>query len=331
MALLEFIIPEKVVMEKVEDFFGKFQFRPLEPGYGITVGNALRRVLLSSLEGYAITSFKIPGVEHEFTTIPGVVEDVVDLVLNLKGVNFKLVGEEMEDKIFVSIKGQDKLTAGDILKNTNAFEIPNPDHVICHLDPDTQLDIELNVGKGRGWRPAEENKHEDMPFGEIAIDSIFTPIKNVKYLVDNTRVEQRTDYEQLILEISTDGTIDPEEALKESANILIKHFMLFSDSNIQLKTSEPTQRKEVDENFLQMRKLLKTPLSELDLSVRAFNCLKAAEIRTLGDLVAYNIADLLKFRNFGKKSLSELEELVASKGLSFGMDVSKYKLEEEIA
>jgi DNA-directed RNA polymerase subunit alpha len=329
MALLEFQMPEKVVMERVDDFYGKFLFRPLEPGYGITVGNAMRRVLLSSLEGYAVTSIKIPGVEHEFSTLPGMLEDIVDFVLNIKGVRFKKIGSEQEDKIFVSIQGQEVFTAGDIAKNTNAFDIPNPDHIICHLDPSVQLDVELRIGKGRGYRPSEENRFDDMAIGEIAVDSIFTPIKNVRFTVENTRVEQRTDYEQLVLEISTDGTIDPEDALKEAANILIKHFMLFSDTHIQVKSVEPSQRKEVDENFLQMRKLLKTALSELDLSVRAYNCLKAAEIRTLGDLVSYNIADLLKFRNFGKKSLSELEELVASKGLTFGMDISKYKLEEE--
>lgn len=329
MSLLQFIMPEKVVMEKSQDYYGKFLFRPLEPGYATTVGNALRRVLLSSLEGYAITSVKIPsGVEHEFSTIPGVIEDMVDVVLNLKGVRFKKLVDG-ENKIFVSIKGQDKFVAGDIAKNTSAFTVTNPDHVICHMSKDVQLDVELTIGRGRGYRPSDENKNPDMVFGEIAIDSIFTPIKNVKYTVENTRVEQRTDYEQLVLEVSTDGTIDPEEALKEAANILIKHFMLFSDSNIELKTEQPSARKEVDENYLQMRKLLKTNLSELDLSVRAYNCLKAAEIRSLGDLVSYNIADLLKFRNFGKKSLSELEELVASKGLTFGMDVVKYKLEEE--
>lgn len=329
MALLNFVMPEKVVMEKAQNHFGKFLFRPLEPGYGITVGNALRRVLLSSLEGYAITSVKIPnGVEHEFSTIPGVIEDMVDIVLNLKGVRFRKVADG-DHKIFISIKGQDKFTAADIQKNTSAFEITNPSHIICHLNTDVQLDVELTIGRGRGYRPAEENKNSDMTFGEIAVDSIFTPIANVKYSVENTRVEQRTDYEQLLLEVTTDGTIDPEDALKEAANILIKHLVLFSDNNIELKAEAPVQRKEVDENFLQMRKLLKTSLSELDLSVRAYNCLKAAEIRTLGDLVSYNIADLLKFRNFGKKSLSELEELVATKGLTFGMDVVKYKLEEE--
>lgn len=328
MSLLEFVMPEKVVMEKDGDY-GKFQFRPLEPGYGITVGNALRRVLLSSLQGYAITSIKIEGVNHEFDTLKGVNEDVVDIVLNLKGVRLRMKNEE-DDKVFVSIKNQEVFKAGDIERFTNGFEVTNPDHVIAHMDKDTELDMEINIGKGRGYRPADENKHGDMDIREIAIDSIFTPITNVSYTVDNTRVEQRTDYEQLIIDVATDGTIDPEDALKEAANILIKHFMLFSDETIQLKTSEPTQVKEVDENFLQMRKLLKTPLSELELSVRAYNCLKAADIRTLGELVSYNIADLLKFRNFGKKSLSELEELVANKNLSFGMDVSKFNLEEEI-
>lgn len=329
MSLLQFVMPEKVVMEKSGDFYGKFQFRPLEPGYGTTVGNALRRVLLSSLEGHAITSVKVPGaVEHEFSTIPGVIEDMVDIVLNLKGVRIRKVLEG-EDRVFVSVKNQATFTAADIARSTSAFEITNPDHIIAHLNKDVSLDIELTIGKGRGYRPADDNKHPDMTFGEVALDSIFTPIKNVKFTVENTRVEQRTDYEQLILEISTDGTIDPEDALKEAANILIKHFMLFSDSTIELKTDVPVERKEVDENFLSMRKLLKTSLAELDLSVRAYNCLKAAEIKTLGDLVSYNIADLLKFRNFGKKSLSELEELVANKGLTFGMDVAKFKLEEE--
>lgn len=328
MALLEFQIPEKVVMEKETDFFGKFLIRPLERGYGITIGNALRRVLLSSLEGYAFTSIKIPGVDHEFSTVKGVVEDVTDIVLNLKCVRLRKVLDG-DDKIFVSVRGKDVFTAGDIAKHTNAYEITNPDFVICHLDKNTQFDIELTVGKGRGYRPADENKDPGAPIGEVAIDSIFTPIKNVKYHVEDFRVEQRTDYEQLFMEVSTDGTIDPEDALKEAAHILIKHLMLFSDENITIQTEEKPDRKEVDESFLHMRKILKTPLTDLDLSVRAFNCLKAAEVKTLGDLVSYNIADLLKFRNFGKKSLSELEELVAEKGLSFGMDVSKYNLDED--
>jgi DNA-directed RNA polymerase subunit alpha len=328
MALLEFQIPEKVVMEKENDFYGKFQFRPLEKGYGITVGNALRRVLLSSLEGYSFTTIKIPGVEHEFSTVKGVFEDVTDIILNLKGVRLKKVIDG-DTKIFVSVRGKETFTAGDIAKHTNAFEITNPDHVICHLDKNTQFDIELTVGKGRGYVTAEENKMQGATIGEIAIDSIYTPIRNVKFAVEDFRVEQRTDYEQLVLEINTDGTIDPEDALKEAAHILIKHFMLFSDETIKLKAEEPIKRQEVDEGWLQMRKVLKTPLTDLDLSVRAFNCLKAAEVKTLGDLVSYNIADLLKFRNFGKKSLSELEELVAEKGLTFGMDVSKYRLDED--
>ena len=310
------------------DFYGKFLFRPLERGYGITVGNALRRVLLSSLEGYAFTAIKIPGVDHEFSTITGVVEDVVDMILNLKSVRLKKVLDG-DDKIFVSVRGKEVFTAGDIAKHTNAYEITNPDLIICHLDKGTQFDIELSIGKGRGYRPAEENKNPNAALGEIAIDSIFTPIKNVRYSVEDFRVEQRTDFEQLFFEISTDGTIDPEDALKEAANILIQHFLLFSDETIKLKTEEPERKKDVDENYLQMRKLLKTPLTDLDLSVRAFNCLKAAEVKTLGDLVGYNIADLLKFRNFGKKSLSELEELVSEKGLNFGMDIHKYNLDED--
>ncbi|MEM0995662.1 MAG: DNA-directed RNA polymerase subunit alpha [Bacteroidota bacterium] len=328
MALLDFIIPEKVVMEKDQDFYGKFLIRPLERGYGITVGNALRRVLLSSLEGYAFTSIKIPGVDHEFSSVRGVVEDVTDIILNLKGVRLRKVLDG-DDKIFVSVKGKDVFTAGDIAGHTNAYDITNPDFVICHLDKNIQFDIELTVGKGRGYRPADENKDPNAPIGEVAIDSIFTPIKNVTYQVDDFRVEQRTDYEQLIIEVSTDGTIDPEDALKGASNILMRHLVLFSDEKIEPISPEPVPSKPVDENYLHMRKILKTPLTDLDLSVRAFNCLKAAEVKTLGDLVSYNIADLLKFRNFGKKSLSELEELVFEKGLSFGMDVSKYNLDED--
>jgi DNA-directed RNA polymerase subunit alpha len=321
-------MPEKVVLEKETDFFGKFLLRPLERGYGITVGNALRRVLLSSLEGHAITSVKIPGVDHEFSTVSGVVEDGTEIILNLKAVRLKKVSEG-DQKIFVSIRGKELFTAGDIADHTAAFEVMNPNLVIAHLDKNTQFDIELTVGKGRGYRPAEENKNPNAVIGEIAIDSIFTPIKNVRYAVDDYRIEQRTDYEQLEIEVETDGTIDADSALKEAAEILISHFLLFSDERIKLKTEEPEKKEEVDENYLQMRKLLKTPLSELDLSVRAYNCLKAADIKTLGDLVSYNIADLLKFRNFGKKSLTELEELVADKNLTFGMDTIKYKLEED--
>jgi len=328
MPLLNFQMPEKVVLEKENDFYGRFQLRPLERGYGITIGNALRRVLLSSLEGYAITSIKVPGVDHEFSVVEGVVEDVTEIVLNLKGVRLKKINEG-DAKIFVSIRGKEVFTAGDISNHTTAFEITNPDHVIAHLDPKTQFDIELTINKGRGYVPAEENKSPNAPIGEIAIDAIYTPIRNVKYTVDDYRVEQKTDYEQLEIELKTDGTINAERALEEAATILMHHLTLFSDENIKLKSEEPEKKDEVDENFLQMRKLLKTPLSELDLSVRAYNCLKAADIKSLGDLVSYNIADLLKFRNFGKKSLTELEELVAEKNLSFGMDVSKFRLDED--
>lgn len=328
MALLEFQMPEKVVLEKDNDFYGRFQLRPLERGYAITIGNSLRRVLLSSLEGYAITSIKIPGVDHEFSVVEGVIEDVTEIILNLKEVRLKKITDG-DAKIFVSVKGKEVFTAGDINEATPAFEVTNPDFVIAHLDPKTQFDIELTIGKGRGYVPAEENKNPQANIGEIAIDSIFTPIRNVRYNVDAYRVEQRTDFEQLEIEVKTDGTINAEDALKEAANILLRHLMLFSDDSITLKSEEPEKKDEVDENFLQMRKLLKTPLSELDLSVRAYNCLKAADIKSLGDLVSYNIADLLKFRNFGKKSLTELEELVAEKNLSFGMDVSKFRLEED--
>ncbi len=328
MALLDFQMPEKVVLEKDDDFYGRFLLRPLERGYGITIGNSLRRVLLSSLEGYAITSIKIPGVDHEFSVVEGVIEDVTEVILNLKQVRFKKVTEG-DTKIFVSVKGKETFTAADINEATASFEVTNPKLVIAHLDPKAQFDIELTISKGRGYVPAEENKNPQANIGEIAIDSIFTPIRNVRYTVDAYRVEQRTDFEKLEIEVKTDGTIGAEQALKEAANILLRHLMLFSDDSITLKTEEPEKKDEVDENFLQMRKLLKTPLSELDLSVRAYNCLKAADIKTLGDLVSYNIADLLKFRNFGKKSLTELEELVADKSLSFGMDVTKFRLDEE--
>ncbi|MEL7063827.1 MAG: DNA-directed RNA polymerase subunit alpha, partial [Bacteroidota bacterium] len=320
MALLNFQMPEKIVLEKDNDFLGRFLVRPLERGYGITVGNALRRVLLSSLEGYAITSIKVPGIDHEFTIVPGVIEDVTEIILNLKQVRLKKINDG-DNKIFVSIRGKDKFVAGDITDHTTAFEVTNPDMVIANLDVKTQFDIELTIGKGRGYVPAEENKVVNQPIGEISIDSIFTPVRNVRYAVEPYRIEQKTDYEQLEIEVSTDGTIDPESALKEAANILLRHLMLFSDESITHISDVPEKKDEVDENFLQMRKLLKTPLSELDLSVRAYNCLKAADIKTLGDLVSYNIAELLKFRNFGKKSLTELEELVAEKNLSFGMEV----------
>ncbi|MDX2284203.1 MAG: DNA-directed RNA polymerase subunit alpha [Bacteroidia bacterium] len=328
MALLNFMMPEKVVLEKEGDSFGRFMLRPLERGYGITVGNALRRVLLSSLEGYAITSIKIPAIDHEFSVVPGVLEDVTEIILNLKGVRLKKVTEG-DHKLFVSIRGREVFKAGDIADHTSSFKVTNPELVICHLDPKTQFDIELTISKGRGYVPAEDNRVANAPIGEIAIDAIFTPIRNVRYQVDDYRVEQRTDFEQLEIDVQTDGTIDAESALKEASNILLRHLMLFSDENITIAADVPDKKDEVDENYLQMRKLLKTPLSELDLSVRAYNCLKAADIKTLGDLVSYNIADLLKFRNFGRKSLTELEELVADKALTFGMDVVKYRLDED--
>ena len=331
MAILAFQKPDRVIMHKDTDFYGQFEFRPLEKGYGVTIGNALRRILLSSLEGYAITSLKIQGVDHEFATIKGVIEDVVEIVLNLKQVRFKKTNDAASDseKIFISIKGQNQFTAGDIGKHTAAFRILNPELVICNMETFVNLELEITVDKGRGYIPADENKPKDAPIGLIPMDAIYTPIKNVKYSVEDYRVEQKTDYEKLNIEIQTDGSIHPEDALKEAAKILIQHFMLFSDESITLDTQIKEVNTEVDENILHMRKILKTPLSDLDLSVRAYNCLKAAEIRTLADLVSYDIADLLKFRNFGKKSLAELEELVREKNLTFGMDLSKYRLNEE--
>lgn len=329
MSILAFQIPEKVVMEKADDFHGLFTFKPLEKGYGVTIGNALRRILLSSLEGYAITGIKIPGVLHEFSTIEGVVEDVSEIILNLKKVRFKKISDTVDNKINVIIEGQDTFTAGDIGKFTSAFEILNPEDVVLHLDSSVRFEIELSVEKGRGYLPAEENRPSEQVFGYIPIDAIFTPIKNVKYSVENTRVEQKTDYELLVLDIETDGSIHPENALKGAANILIQHFMLFSDQNMILETGALDEPEQVDEEMLHMRKLLKTQLNDLDLSVRAYNCLKAADVRTLGDLVRLEISDMMKFRNFGKKSLAELEQLVADKNLTFGMDLSKYKLEED--
>jgi DNA-directed RNA polymerase subunit alpha len=330
MAILAFQKPDRVIMQKSTDFDGSFEFRPLEPGFGITIGNALRRILLSSLEGFAITSVKISGVSHEFSTIKGVVEDVTDIILNLKQVRFKKTGESGDsEKIFAVIKGQDAFCAGDLTKFSNNFTVLNPDLVICNMNSSITLEMELTVGKGRGYVAAEENKSENAAVGVIAIDSIFTPIKNVKYSIENYRVEQKTDYEKLILDITTDGSIHPEEALKEAAKILIQHFMLFSDERIMLETQAKEQTNEVDEEILHMRKILKTELVDMDLSVRALNCLKAADIRTLADLVTYDVADMLKFRNFGKKSLTEIQELVKSKGLSFGMNLSKFKLDEE--
>ncbi|MEZ4804800.1 MAG: DNA-directed RNA polymerase subunit alpha [Bacteroidia bacterium] len=330
MPILAFQKPERVIMHKDTDFYGLFEFSPLERGYGITIGNSLRRILLSSLEGHAITSIRIQGVEHEFTTIKGVSEDITELVLNLKQVRLKKVGSSDDhEKVFISIKGKEQFTAGDISRYTNSFEVLNPDLVICNMEPFVNLEMEISIDKGRGYVPAEENKTKDAQIGLIAIDSIFTPIKNVKFSIEDFRVEQKTDYEKLIIELQTDGSIHPENALKEAANILIQHFILFSDENILLDSQVKKPAQEVDENFLHMRKILKTNLADLDLSVRAYNCLKAAEIRTLGELVSYDIDDLLKFRNFGKKSLSELEEFVREKGLNFGMDVSKYNLSED--
>ncbi|WP_439881344.1 DNA-directed RNA polymerase subunit alpha [Pontibacter sp. MBLB2868] len=329
MSILAFQMPEKVVMEKADDFHGLFEFKPLEKGYGVTIGNALRRILLSSLEGYAITSIRIPGVLHEFSSVEGVVEDVSDIILNLKMARFKKVSEVIDDKITVTISGKDTFTAGDINNFTTSFEVLNPDLVICHLDKNITLEIELTIQKGRGYVPADENKTTDQVFGLISIDAIFTPIKNVKFSVENTRVEQKTDYEKLVLDIQTDGSIHPEDALKGAANILIQHFMLFSDNTMTFETAKPEEEEAVDEELLHMRKVLKTSLQDMDLSVRAYNCLKAADIKTLGDLVQLDISDMMKFRNFGKKSLTELENLVQEKGLTFGMDLSKYKLEEE--
>lgn len=329
MSILSFQMPEKVVMEKADDFHGLFEFKPLEKGYGVTIGNALRRILLSSLEGYAITGIKVPGVLHEFSTIPGVREDVTEIILNLKQVRFKKISDVNENKIVVSIKKQASFKAGDIAKFTSAYQILNPELLICNVDSNSDFDIELTLEKGRGYLPAEENKPAEQIFGYIPIDAIFTPIKNVKYSVENTRVEQRTDYEKLILEILTDGSIHPEDALKGAANILIKHFMLFSDQTMTFEAVKAEEEETVDEEFLHMRKLLKTSLADLDLSVRAYNCLKAADIKTLGELATLDISDMMKFRNFGKKSLNELEQLIIDKNLSFGMDTAKYKLDED--
>ncbi len=312
------------------DFEGKFEFRPLEPGYGLTVGNALRRVLLSSLEGYAITSVRIEGVEHEFSTIAGVVEDVTEIILNLKQVRFKRQIEDIDNEsVSISFSGKDQLTAGDFQKYISGFQVLNPDLVICNLDGKITINMELTIEKGRGYVPAEENKKQNAPIGTIFTDSIYTPVKNVKYSIENFRVEQKTDYEKLVFEIITDGSIHPKDALTEAAKTLIHHFMLFSDERITLEADEIAQTESYDEESLHMRQLLKTKLVDMDLSVRALNCLKAAEVETLGDLVSFNKNDLMKFRNFGKKSLTELDELVAVKGLNFGMDLAKYKLDKE--
>ena len=330
MAILNFQKPDKVIMINSTDFEGKFEFRPLEPGYGLTVGNALRRVLLSSLEGFSITSVKIEGVDHEFSTIAGVVEDVTEIILNLKQVRFKRQIDEVDNEtVSISLSGQDKITAGDFQKFISGFQVLNSDQVICNLDSKVKIQMELSIEKGRGYVPAEENKKSSASIGTIFTDSIFTPIKNVKYAVENFRVEQKTDYEKLVFEIMTDGSISPQDALTDAARILIHHFMLFSDERITLEADEIAKTETYDEESLHMRQLLKTKLIDMDLSVRALNCLKAAEVDTLGDLVSFNKNDLMKFRNFGKKSLTELEELVIVKGLNFGMDLTKYKLDKD--
>ena len=330
MAILNFQKPDKVIMIDSSEFEGKFEFRPLEPGYGLTVGNALRRVLLSSLEGFAITSVKIENVEHEFSTIPGVVEDVTEIILNLKQIRFKRqIEESEEEKVTISLGGQEQIKAADFQRFISGFQILNPDLVICNLEKQVQISLAITIEKGRGYVTAEENKKTSGELGVIAIDSIFTPIKNVKYSIENYRVEQKTDYEKLVFEIISDGSIHPKDALTEAAKTLIHHFMLFSDERITLEADEIAQTETYDEESLHMRQLLKTKLIDMDLSVRALNCLKAAEVDTLGDLVSYNKNDLMKFRNFGKKSLTELEELVVLKGLSFGMDLSKYKLDKD--
>ena len=330
MALFNFQKPDKVIMIESTEFEGIFEFRPLEPGYGLTVGNSLRRVLLSSLEGYAITSLRINEVDHEFSTLPGIVEDVTEMILNFKQVRLKQQIDAVDDEtVSVAISNQEKLKAGDLQKFISGFQVLNPELVICNMDKSVNLNFEFTIDNGRGYVPAEENKKASAPIGTIAIDSVYTPIKNVKYSIENFRVEQKTDYEKLIFEIATDGSIHPKDALTEAAKTLIHHFMLFSDERITLEADEIAQAEVYDEESLHMRQLLKTKLIDMDLSVRALNCLKAAEVDTLGDLVSFNKSDLMKFRNFGKKSLTELEDLVVSKGLNFGMDLSKYKLDKD--
>ena len=330
MAILAFQKPDKVIMNEADDYKGLFEFRPLEPGFGITIGNALRRILLSSLEGFAITNVKIDGVLHEFSAIDGVIEDVTEIILNLKKVRFKQqIPDENTEKVNIVIGDQKVFKAGDINKFLSVFQVLNTEEVICNLDPSVKLSMEITISKGRGYVPAEENKVEDAPVGTLAIDSIHTPIKNVKYQIENYRVEQKTDFEKLVFEIQTDGSIHPKDALKEAAKILIQHFMLFSDEKISVESEEKLVCEEFDEGTLHTRQLLKTKLVDLDLSVRALNCLKAADVETLGELVSYNKNDLLKFRNFGKKSLTELEQLVSSKNLEFGMNVAKYKLDKD--
>lgn len=332
MSILNFQKPDKILLQKSDDFEGVFEFKPLEPGFGQTIGNSLRRVLLSSLEGYAISAVRIAGVDHEFSTIQGVVQDVVDIILNLKQVRLKpmIVDESNdEEKIYLTITGKEEFKAGDIEASTNIFKVMNPELVICQMEPSVNLEIEFTVTKGRGYVPADENLPKDAPIGVVPVDAIYTPIKKVAYKVENTRVGQRTDYEKLTVNVKTDGTIHPEEAVKEASRILIQHLMLITDENITFNDSSTREENVVDEHILHMRKLLKTSLEDLDLSVRAYNCLKAAKINSLGEMVRYDTHELLKFRNFGKKSLVEIEELLQNKGLTFGMDLSKYKLEED--
>ncbi len=332
MSILTFQKPDKILLQKATDFEGSFEFKPLEPGFGQTIGNSLRRVLLSSLEGFAISAIRIAGVDHEFATIKGVVEDVVDIILNLKQVRIKkLIQDEdiSSEKLYLTISGKDKFVAGDIEEHTNVFKVMNPDLLICEMDSSVNLEMELTITKGRGYVAADENMPKDAPIGVIPVDAIYTPIKNVKFRVENTRVGQKTDYEKLNMDVVTDGTIHPEDAIKEAAKILIQHLMLISDENITFESGASKEDAIVDEHILHMRKLLKTSLEDLDLSVRAYNCLKAAKINTLAEMVKYDTHELLKFRNFGKKSLVEIEELLAEKGLTFGMDLSKYKLDEE--
>ncbi len=331
MAILNFQKPDKIALQKANDFEAQFEFRPLEPGYGVTIGNALRRVLLSSLEGYAINSIKIEGADHEFSTIKGISEDVTEIILNLKQVRFKkkVDSEVANEKIQLSIKDKTEFTAGMIESATNSFQVMNPDLYICTLDASAKLNIELNISKGRGYTPADEHDIKDETVGLIKIDSIYTPIKKVQYSIDNTRVEQKTDYERLLMEVSTDGTIHPEDAVKEAARILIQHLMIITDENINLDLGKEEKEDVVDEQTLQLRKVLKTPLEDLDLSVRAFNCLKAAKINSLSELVQYSQDELMKFRNFGQKSLAEIEQVIQDRGLRFGMDLSKVNLEED--
>ena len=327
MSLLSFQLPDKIVMEKADDFHGIFTFSPLQPGYGLTIGNAVRRVLLSSLEGYAVTGIKIPGIQHEFSTIDGIVEDVSEIILNLKNVRFKVTGDNPEKSIIVKSDSKGTLKAQSIEKSTSSFKVLNPEQEICTFSKKVKFSLELKVEKGRGYVTSEENNVNSADVDFISVDSVFTPIINVKYNIENTRVEQKTDFEKLILDIQTDGSIHPEDALKGSAQLLIKHFYLFSDKDMEFDEDNSDEIEVVDEELLHMRKLLKTSLNDLDLSVRAYNCLKAADIKTLGDLVSIEISDMMKFRNFGKKSLTELEELVDTRGLSFGMDLAKYNLD----